>query len=289
MRVRKVARADLRRVVKEPWVDPRRRPFLLGGVAHVPVRKGFPCDCEMPAPSRYRGRGFFMLGDIAIVHGTAPSPYDLKKIIALRQPRGVLLVRALGEVTRVPDCEVLYGAVGEVRHRENGYTYLLDPQKVMFSQGNLPEKRRIASLVRHGERVADMFAGIGYFSIPLAGAGGVVHAMEINPVAHAYLERNIAENGFTGRITPSLGDCRDLLSGTYDRILMGHFDAVTMLPDALAHARSGTIIHLHSLGKVEGEIRCALAGAGFSAELSVSKVKKYGPHTWHLVQDIVIA
>lgn len=289
MRVRKVAHADLGRVAAEPWVDLGHRPFVGDGVAYVPVREGFPSDCEMDAPPRYRGRGFFMLGDVAIVHGTAPAAEELEKIITLRKPRGILLIRAMDEVTRVPDCEVMFGTVGEVRHRENGYTYFLDPRKVMFSQGNLPEKRRIASLVRPGERIADMFAGIGYFTIPVAGAGAVVHAMEINPVALTYLERNLRENNLAGRVTASLGDCRDQLSGTYDRIVMGHFDAITMLPDALSHARAGTIIHLHSLGSVEEQVRSALAGAGFSAELDVHKVKKYAPHTWHLVQDIVIA
>lgn len=289
MRVRKVAEAGLGDVAAEPWVDPARRSFIRNGVAYVPVRDGFPCDGEMEAQPRYRGRGFFMLGNVAIVHGSAPSPGDLQKIVSLRKPRGILLVRALDEVTRVPDCEVLYGTVGEVRHRESGYTYFLDPRKVMFSQGNLPEKRRVASLVRSGERVADMFAGIGYFTIPMAGAGAVVHAMEINPVAHAYLERNLKENKLAGRVTASRGDCRELLTGIYDRIVMGHFDAIAMLDAALAHASTGTVIHLHSLGSVEEQARSALAGAGFSAELNVHKVKKYAPHTWHLVQDIVIA
>ena len=288
MKVRSVPRADLSRVSGEPWVDPAHRPCVIDGTAYVPVKNGFSFDREITAPPRYRGRGFFMIGDIAIVRGTAPAPDDLKKVVALRKPRGVLLVRAMDDITRVPDCEVLYGTVGEVLHRENGYTYLLDPSKVMFSQGNLPEKRRMASLIRPGERVADMFAGIGYFTIPMAGAGADVHAMEINPVAFSYLQRNLETNKLAGRVSASPGDCRDLLSGTYDRIVMGHFDAVTMLPDALAHAAPGTVIHLHSLGSVEVEIRSAVSGAGFSAALDVHKVKKYAPHTWHIVQDIVI-
>ncbi|MDD4137480.1 MAG: SAM-dependent methyltransferase, partial [Methanoregula sp.] len=89
-----------------------------------------------------------------------------------------------------PRTELLWGTAGEVRHRESGYTYILDPQNVMFSMGNRNEKTRIARLIRAGsgnERVADMFAGIGYFTIPMAGAGARVHAMEINPVAFGYL------------------------------------------------------------------------------------------------------
>jgi tRNA wybutosine-synthesizing protein 2 len=69
---------------------------------------------------------------------------------------------------------------------------------------------------------------------------------------------------------------------------MGHFDAITMLPKALEHVRDGTILHVHSLGSVEREIEFQLARTGFSAEIHVHKVKKYCPHTWHVVHDVVI-
>jgi tRNA wybutosine-synthesizing protein 2 len=134
-----------------------------------------------------------------------------------------------------------------------------------------------------------MFAGIGYFAIPLAGAGASVHAMEINPVACGYLVRSIEANGLSGRIMPACGDCRRLLTGTYDRIVMGHFDAVTMLPDALQHAAAGTTLHIHSIGPVEEQIRALVEGAGFSATIHVHKVKKYRPHAWHVVQDVYLS
>jgi tRNA wybutosine-synthesizing protein 2 len=162
----------------------------------------------------------------------------------------------------------------------------------MFSMGNREEKTRIARLIQNRpgpERIADMFAGIGYFSIPLAGKGATVHAMEINPVAYGYLVRSIRANGLSGRITPSCGDCRHLLTGTYDRIVMGHFDAVSMLPDALQHASTGTTVHVHSIGPVDDQIRAYVESAGFSASIHVHKVKKYRPHAWHMVQDVILA
>ena len=275
----------------EDWADPSRRPVVESGNAFVPVLQGHSFDCEIPERVQYRGRGFFMLGDVAVIHGKQPSPGEVAKIMALRKPRGILLVRSVCEATRRPDCEVLAGTVGEVCHRENGYRYFLDPTKVMFAQGNLPEKRRMALLTGQAggtERVADMFAGIGYFSIPMAGAGAVVHAMEINPAAFGYLEKNLAENGLEGRVTASCGDCRDLLSGTYDRIVMGHFDAIRFLPDALSHVKPGSVIHLHGLADAGDTIRSLAKGAGFSADVHVHKVKKYRPHTWHLVSDIAI-
>ena len=157
-----------------------------------------------------------MIGDIAVLHGKKPSGPEIEEIARFRNPRGVLWIESVNDVTRTPKTEVLWGDVGRVQHRENGYTFILDPRKVMFAQGNRNEKMRLARLVSSSpgtERVADMFAGIGYFSIPLAGAGADVHAMEINPVSFEFLKRTIRENGLSDRITPALGDCRDLLSG----------------------------------------------------------------------------
>jgi tRNA wybutosine-synthesizing protein 2 len=134
-----------------------------------------------------------------------------------------------------------------------------------------------------------MFAGIGYFTIPMAGSGAYVHAMEINPVAFGYLNRNIGENGLSDRVGTSLGDCRDLLTGTYDRIVMGHFDAISILPSTLLHVHEGSIIHLHSIGTVEDTIKDRVDSAGFSATIHVHKVKKYRPHAWHMVQDVTIS
>jgi tRNA wybutosine-synthesizing protein 2 len=113
--------------------------------------------------------------------------------------------------------------------------------------------------------------------------------MEINPVAFEYLNRNVHENGLSRQVNSSLGDCRDLLYGIYDRIVMGHFDAISMLPSALLHVREGSIIHLHSIGTVEDTIKEQVEGAGFSASIHVHKVKKYRPHAWHVVQDVTIS
>ena len=292
MRVRAVPKDRLAAISLAAWVDTTRKPFVDGETAWVPVREGEPFDQDIEPQPEYRGRGFYMVGDIAVVHGDRPDDEDIRRIVDLKKPRGIVWREALLEITRTPRAEVVYGTCGEVLHRESGYVYILDPSKVMFSQGNRTEKARMASIVRTGaggERVADMFAGIGYFTIPVAGAGAAVHAMEINPVACDYLRRNAQKNRLEDRITISQGDCRDNLSGTYDRIVMGHFDAVTMLPNALRHARSGTTIHLHSINPCEDEIRRIVQGAGFSCGIEVHKVKKYRPHAWHVVQDVRLA
>ncbi len=291
MRVRAVPKEKIRTIQEEDWIDRSRSPYAEGGILWVPVKDGASCDREIPEMCQYRGRGYFMIGEVAVIHGKKPACSEVEEIVRFRHPQGVLWIESLNEVTRTPSTEVLWGDVGEVRHQENGYSYFLDPRRVMFSQGNREEKLRMATLVQGSglrERVADMFAGIGYFTLPIGGSGGNVHAMEINPVAFAYLERNIIVNGLSDRITPSLGDCRDLLSGTYNRIIMGHFDAITLLPAALQHVEAGSTIHVHSIGTVREQIGEMCESAGFSSTIMVHKVKKYRPHAWHVVQDVAL-
>lgn len=292
MRVRAVRKEKSGDLDTADWVDRTRGPFADGDTLWVPVLSSEPCDREIPERKRYRGRGYYMIGDIAVLHGKEPTPREIEAIAGFRHPRGILWIKSLRDITRTPETQMVWGSGGEVCHKEAGISYILDPEKVMFSMGNREEKARIARMVKNNprtERIADMFAGIGYFSLPLAGAGADVHAMEINPVAFGYLVRSIDANGLSGRITPTLGDCRQLLAGTYDRMVMGHFDAITMLPEALRHAASGSIIHLHSIGPVEEQVRACTACAGFSATIHVHTVKKYRPHAWHVVQDVYLA
>jgi tRNA wybutosine-synthesizing protein 2 len=292
MRVRAVPKEKIRTIQEENWIDRSRSPYAEGGIIWVPVKKDAAFDRIIPEKRQYRGRGFFMIGEIAVVHGKKPARSEVEEIVQFRHPQGVLWIESLNEITRTPTTEMLWGDAGEVRHRENGYSYILDPRKVMFSPGNREEKLRMAVLVQESgrrERVADMFAGIGYFTIPVAGSGGDVHAMEINPVAFDYLQRNSIANGLSDLITPSLGNCRDLLFGTYNRIIMGHFDAITLLPSALLHVETGSTIHVHSIGGVEDQITEICESAGFSPTIQVHKVKKYRPHAWHVVQDVTLA
>lgn len=289
MRVRRVAKEALAAAVREPWADPSRRPYVEGEVALVPVREGYPCDGEIPERRPYRGRPFQMIGDTAVVRGRRPTAEEVAAILAWRRPACVLYLSAIEGVRRLPAVEVLHGEAHPVCHRENGLWYRLNPAEVMYAAGNLEERALMGRTVQAGERVADMFAGIGYFTLPMAAAGAEVHAMEINPLSFGYLAENIEANGLAGRVRAECGDCRSLLAGTYDRIVMGHFDAVAFLSDALLHARSGTVIHLHTLGDAAATARTSAESAGFEVSVATRKIKKYGPHIWHIVHDMVLS
>ena len=182
MRVRSARPCDLPEIARENWVDPGRRAVVRDGVAYVPVREGERHDLVIPERNPYRGRGTSSSGDIAVLHGNRPTPEEVDEIRAWINPRGILWVRGITGAERSPGLRSSQGDAGEVRHREYGCTFVLDPARVMYAMGNLSERHRVVNQVREKgpcERVADLFAGIGYFAIPLARAGYRVHAMEM--------------------------------------------------------------------------------------------------------------
>lgn len=147
---------------------------------------------------------------------------------------------------RVPDVRVLWGDGTETVHREGGIRYAMDVARVMFSSGNLAERVGIAERVRPGSVVVDLFAGIGYFSLPIAvrGRAETVYACELNPVSFRYLVENARLNRATN-VVPLLGDCRATAPrGIADWVIMGHFDARDYLDVAFDALRgSGTVIY----------------------------------------------
>lgn len=68
--------------------------------------------------------------------------------------------------TRDSTLEILVGDDGWVDHRENGILYSFNATKCMFSWGNLSEKLRMGNVACENEVVVDLFAGIGYFTLP---------------------------------------------------------------------------------------------------------------------------
>lgn len=157
----------------------------------------------------------------------------------------VLARGGISGTRRDPSASVVAG-VGETEtiHTEHGTKYALDLSKVMFSPGNKAERVRMGSVVTPGERVFDMFAGVGYFALPMARAGALVTAAEIDPESYRFLTENVRLNDVTENMRPVLGDCRTVET-TADRIVMGYYEAHEYLDAAIGSLVTGGTIHLH--------------------------------------------
>jgi len=168
-----------------------------------------------------------------------------------------------GGTYREPRTRVIAGSGDtDTVHVEAGTRYGLDLSKVMFSPGNQAERRRMATVVEPGEQVFDMFAGIGYFTLPMARAGAHVTATELNPTAFRYLLENVVANEVADRVDAYHTDCRDLAADlAVDRVVMGYYGvaaepdedghgtrraaAAEFLPSALEALTPGGIVHYH--------------------------------------------
>ncbi|KAL9837409.1 tRNA wybutosine-synthesizing protein 2 homolog isoform 2-T2 [Geothlypis trichas] len=120
--------------------------------------------------------------------------------------------RVMPDGMRSPRVTLLLGQHGWVEHVDNGIRYTFDVTKCMFSPGNITEKLRVASLPCSGEVVVDLYAGIGYFTLPfLVHAGAAfVHACEWNSHAVEALHRSLVLNGVRDRCHIHSGDSRQL-------------------------------------------------------------------------------
>ncbi len=151
---------------------------------------------------------------------------------------------------RRPNIELLLGTNDSIVRKENGILYCYNVTKSMFSMGNVEERRRMGELDASGETVLDLYAGIGYYTLPLlvhAGAERVI-ACEWSDDAISALRVGLRSNGVEERCTILAGDNRShLLQNMSDRVIAGLLpNAWDGLPTALgALRRSGGIIHLH--------------------------------------------
>ncbi len=258
----------------------------------------------VPNPQR-ASSGVDVVGDIAIVRLDEFSSRERRKIAQA-------LLDALKNVAVVMEQEG--GIEGEFRlrklrhlagerrtltlHKENGCAFRVDVARCYFSPRLSTERLRIAEATSERERVLNMFAGVGPFTIPIAKlAGAEVTSCEINEYAAKLHLENNRLNKVEGLVSVISGDAGDLPSVTskgFDRILMPLPEkADRFLPTALAVAKKGAIVHYyrHVLGENETEaaeaLREELSGLlPRGSKYRMRKVREVGPRWLEMAADI---
>lgn len=256
-------------------------------------------------------RSFDIIGDICILQ----LPEELRdkgRIIGeafIKSMKNIRIVlnktEPLSGEYRIGGYEILAGEGSmETIHREHGCLFKLDISKVFFTPRLSAERIRVASLVKPGEVVCDLFAGIGPFSIIIAkkNPSARVYACDINPDAYKYLVENISLNKVEDRVIAYLGDARELsrkeLKGIGDRIIMNLPKSSEMFLDAACNAvkNNGGIIHLHvfidrgtSPEEKYVSIEKSLMELGYEARLLNSRrIREVAPLKYHWGFDIEV-
>jgi len=209
----------------------------------------------------------------------------------------VLAYDGVRGVCREPRVRLIYGDETETVHVENGIKYKMDVARIMWCGGNKHERMRMAHVSNPAETVVDMFAGIGYFTLPMAVySQPQIYAFELNPVAHHYLQENIRTNHVEDRVVVELGDCRNAPEGIADRVVMGYLDSIPFLEKGMRVLKDlGGVIHFHQVvpnervGDIETNIRCLARDRGFNSAINHRRVKSYAPCITHWVFDIALS
>jgi tRNA (guanine37-N1)-methyltransferase len=191
----------------------------------------------------------------------------------------------------------------ETVHKENKCIFELDIKKVYFSPRLATEHERIASLVGRSERVLDMFAGIGPFSILIAKEKDAeVFAVDVNPAAVHYLKKNLKINKVQGLVRVFEGDIREIVESDFDRqfdrvIMNLPSEAVNFLPLALKILKENGVLHfyqfVHESDYPEQFLEdlnqiIKIEGRGLRQVLNIRKVRAYAPYIWHIGVDLLI-
>lgn len=234
------------------------------------------------------------IGDILILNDDSDN---LEELAEKHNVKTIMKIDHIQGTKREPVYKILFGSETETINKENNCLFKLDLSKVMWSKGNVNERLRIAKLVRDNETVLDMFAGIGYFSIPIGVHSNArkVISIEINPNSYYYLCENVKLNK-CDNITPVLGDCLvETPKYNADRILMGYVKTTHhYLKVAVNSLNKGGIIHYHEtvpekLLETRPISRIKQAAGDRDVELlKINKIKKYAPGVEHVVIDALI-
>ncbi|MEM2878310.1 MAG: class I SAM-dependent methyltransferase family protein [Candidatus Hadarchaeales archaeon] len=264
---------------------------------------------KIPDEGLKKLRAFDIVGEIAVVkipdelspwkHEIGASLLKLHKNVrtVLNQNTpvaGEFRTRGLEVIAGDPRTETTY--------RENGCTFKVDLAKAYFSPRLSWERLRIATLVKPGEAITNMFAGVGCYSIVIAkkSSPSVVYSIDKNPDAFQYMCENIRINKVGDRVVPILGDATEVienrLAGIADRVLMPlpefSHDFVSHAIKALKY--EGGTLHFYDFGEEPDVFGPSLrflsskaSKMGFTLKLeSARKIRSYATRCYHIALDV---
>ncbi len=258
-------------------------------------------------------RGFQTLGKVVILK-LSPKILEKKEIIGKACLKMLPKIKSIyinkGKIVgtyREPEkIEFIAGEDNPiVEHKEHDIIYRFDIRKIMFSKGNINERKYLTTLIQSGETVVDMFAGIGYFSLPIAKHSPVrkIYSIELNLESFKFFVENIKINHLEDKIVPINGDCKVEViklskSGVRaNRVIMGVFPAPKeYITEALSLVNdNGTVFHYEGVAEKDKyimlfeEFNEIALKENYKCELKSHRfVKSYGPNLYHIVLDIFI-
>lgn len=189
---------------------------------------------------------------------------------------------------RVRDLDLIAGSgSSETVHTEFGARMHTDPARVYFNPRLAGERHRVASQVRDGETVIDMFGGVAPFGVQMCRASrpAAVYSIDLNPEAERFALMNRKDNRAEA-LHPITGDAAEVVPRLpmADRIVMNLPQiADRFLPLALSHLNPGGTVHMYKIierdlfdGLCAGMVSDA-AAEGRRIDIDSFELKTYSP------------
>lgn len=183
--------------------------------------------------------------------------------------------------------------------KEYGLRFHVDVAKAYYNPRLSFEHRRVAQQVRDGERVLDMFTGVGGFAVHIAHLREAkVVAVDINPYAAYLATKNAESNRLQGSICVMRADAKmlpEILEPVFDRIVMNHPKASLEFTDAackLIKAGGTAMLHVYTISTIPSEaleaVKESIAGKCSIKRLYVRKVIDHSPRRFIYAVDVEV-
>lgn len=215
----------------------------------------------------------------------------------------ICLIKPIAGELRTRNIEIISGEKRTyTTHKEYGLKFDLDVSETYFSPRLATERKRITSLVKKGENVVDMFAGVAPFSIMIAKYANpkIVYAIDKNNYAIKYAQKNIKKNNVLDKVEIIKSDAKkvhnilDQHGVKADRIIMNlPFSAFLFFPYALKIAANNCVIHYYDIlnenaisERVENLKKIAEKNRVILTNMDIRRIKTYSPREFYIGIDI---
>jgi tRNA (guanine37-N1)-methyltransferase len=147
-------------------------------------------------------------------------------------------------------------------YREHGCLFKVDVLNTYFSPRLSTERLRISQIINQKEKIINMFAGVGTYSIILAKKNPdcIVYSIDSNPAAHNLSVINSKLNNVQDRVFPILGNARIIiekdLKGKATRVLMPLPEQASQFIDSAIMALENNKGIIHYFAHIKANNKC---------------------------------
>ncbi len=253
----------------------------------------------------YLPTSFDIIGDIAIIKipdELEDYKADIGRAILEVQPNveTVMEDKGVSGEFRVRQVQTIAGKDKQITvHKEYGAEFEIDVANAYFSPRLATERWKVVNMTKPNEKVLDMFAGVGPYSILIAKNVDVerVYSIDINPKAISLLKRNVKRNNVEDLVEIHEGNAKDLAPKfKVDRIIMNlPHSSFEFLDTALKAAGGRSVIHYYEI--IENtefderikKIKQKIRGCGYTPNIKkIRDVRSYSAYMEHKALDIEV-